>query len=195
MVLIDTTLVNEIVDFCYQESDLWEFGYSEDYDSDNVINRGRKLVETYRTPFDTGVLKVEQDILNQLGVDHSMMRPCIPDEDVLPHFVNCLFKIEQNSIGIQRHTDPRDSNGWLHMRVNYMLQKPTDGGEPVINRKILPVKQGQSWNCWASEHVHFALPVKQDPFRISLSLGFYVAPEHVNTVKQRIESVVDITCN
>lgn len=81
------------------------------------------------------------------------------------------------------------------MRVNYMLQKPTDGGEPVIDRRMVPVAQGQSWNCWASEHIHFALPVKSDPYRISLSVGFYVAPDHVDTIKNRISSVVDVTCN
>lgn len=194
MIKLDNNIAQDIIDFCLTDTDAeWEYGYDESHGENNIINRGRKLLLTSKTPFADAIVQLEQQYLTGIGLPGNAIVPTNED-DVLPHFFSCLFKDTRKSMGIQRHTDPR-KDGWPHMRINYMIQAPESGGEPIINKRILTVDSHEAWNCWASEHIHSALPISGNTMRVSVSLGFYVNPDYVQQVKDRIGNVVKVVVN
>jgi hypothetical protein len=189
---IPEALRAEIIDFCYNDSLLdWNSGYNSK-GNDSLINRGRKMIYCHLTKFSDQIILLEQEYLNSIGPPEVIL-PATKD-DILPHFIGWIYNENKKTMGIQKHIDSR-KNGWHHLRINCLLQKPKAGGEPVVNNCVIDVKENQSWSVWASEHLHSALPVTHDTMRITVSFGFYVNPAHVNTVRQRLIDLVDVAVN
>ncbi len=200
IIRIPDELQQAIIDFCYEDNlSNWLYGYesSKIKPSGNAVwNNGRKYIYCHETKFHEQIKSVEQEYLNAIGLPGNVIIPVSEDEKHphYPHFIACIFKDNNKSSGVQTHVDTR-KNGWHQMRINYLLQKPESGGEPIINRTLINVKENQSWSIWASENKHSALPVTEDKMRITVSFGFYVNPEYVNDVKQRVRNLVDIPDN
>jgi acyl-CoA-binding protein len=150
--------------------------------------RGRKIIHTTETPFEDQVNQISEHILDHF--DCSRVRR-IPHGE-LSDLVMCLFDSGQNAAGLLTHKDPKSTDKWLHLRFNFMLQKPGSGGDVIVEKNILDVKEGQSWNMWASEKQHRATQVKGDVSRITLSLGFYVDPLYKSHVQNKMIDLVDI---
>jgi hypothetical protein len=95
---------------------------------------------------------------------------------------------------VHPHTDSRHSNGYYHLRLNFLIQKPTIGGNPVIDHIEYEIEEGSSWINYASEWLHSSTPVEGDRYRVVLSLGAYVHPDVVEKITEKLnrttESVV-----
>lgn len=101
-----------------------------------------------------------------------------------PQFGNFIgVNLEGGSV--HEHQDSRDANGNVHLRFNFMIQKPHIGGNPIINGKEYWIDEDQCWMNYASEWKHGSTPVYGTRERIVLSLGACV-PEHV--VREKLSS-------
>jgi hypothetical protein len=94
-----------------------------------------------------------------------------------PQFGNFIgVNLEGGSV--HEHQDSRDANGNVHLRFNFMIQKPDIGGNPIINGKEYWIDEGECWMNYASEWKHGSTPVYGSRERIVLSLGACV-PENI----------------
>ena len=84
---------------------------------------------------------------------------------------------------IHPHTDRLSSEGWEHVRINFLVSKPYQGGNPVIGDKEFNIMENNAWVNLASKWVHSSTPVVGDKPRIVLSLGAYVNPSELNEAK------------
>ncbi len=196
IIRIPSELQQDIIDFCHEDnSDKWVHGFDA-YKTNSVWNHGRKIIFCHDTKFYEQTKAIEQEYLNAIGLPSDAIIPVGEDDrhPYFPHFIGCIFKDNKKSSGIQTHTDPRKDD-WYQMRINYLIQKPVTGGEPIINRSVIDINENQSWNVWASEHKHSALPVTEDKMRITVSFGFYVNPTYVSEVKKRVCNIVDVSVN
>ena len=50
-------------------------------------------------------------------------------------------------------------DGYMHVRVNWMIQKPPVGGDPVFDDGVVSVLPGDVWICFASEEHHSSTPI------------------------------------
>lgn len=120
--------------------------------------------------------------LNKL--DHKLAREvdsfadyCYEQLGLLPteeeHLYGNFIGVNSGGAFVHMHTDPRKSNK-VHVRLNFLVQKPLSGGMPVIDDVTYQVEQGQCWINLASEWKHGSTPVVGSIPRIVLSLGRYV---------------------
>lgn len=94
-----------------------------------------------------------------------------------PQFGNFIgVNLEGGSV--HEHQDGRDANNNIHLRFNFMIQKPNVGGNPIINGQEYWVDEGECWMNYASEWKHGSTPVSGGRERIVLSLGACV-PENI----------------
>lgn len=82
---------------------------------------------------------------------------------------------------VHKHTDPTQ-NGYTHTRINFLLSKPYEGGNPIINCKIYEIDEGCSWINLASKWEHNSTPVRGNKPRIVLSLGSLVKTEIIDNL-------------
>lgn len=163
----------------------WDYEVSIDSDDLTLRDRGRKL--TYVNLHSDIIDDVDKfsQLVFERYLDPEYSYP-IPISDIktkaegvkhIPHMISVLFKDQKKTVGIQKHTDPRDERGWWHVRFNFMIQA-SEGGEPVIQSTVYHIEEGCGWLCLSSEWEHYALPVYGDKERIILSLGYYVEPNY-----------------
>ena len=203
--IIPDNLRQELVNFYYSDNSEYWYAYNSrsfldsndhispiDSNHDNIVyykkmNAGRRTYslkhnqELYKKVSAFGRLVCENE-----GLDTSKIVD-IPQDQPLPHLLVGVFKDKNSkSLGVQSHTDQDASSGWMHVRINYMLQSPTKGGESVVNNKIQPMLAvGQGSVMLASRWLHRVMPVTGDRHRITLSLGYYVEPSYYSDVIAR----------
>ena len=103
-----------------------------------------------------------------------------------PQFGNFIgVNLEGGSV--HEHQDSRDRNNNIHLRFNFMIQKPDIGGNPIINGKEYWIEENECWMNYASEWRHGSTPVYGDRERIVLSMGACV-PE--NVVREKLSSKI-----
>lgn len=109
-------------------------------------------------------------------------------QDILPEpqFGN-FVGVNMTGGSVHEHQDERDSNNNIHLRFNFMIQKPNVGGNPIINGKEYWIDEDMCWMNYASEWKHGSTPVAGDRARVVLSLGACV-PEHI--VKEKISNKI-----
>lgn len=88
---------------------------------------------------------------------------------------------------VHEHQDLRDRNNNVHLRLNFMVQKPNVGGNPIINGKEYWIEESACWINYASEWTHGSTPVAGGRERVVLSLGACV-PEYI--VRQKISKKI-----
>jgi hypothetical protein len=103
-----------------------------------------------------------------------------------PQFGN-FIGVNLDGGSVHEHQDARDSNNNVHLRFNFMIQKPNIGGNPIINGKEYWIDEDTCWINYASEWKHGSTPVAGDRARVVLSLGACV-PEHI--VKEKISKII-----
>lgn len=74
---------------------------------------------------------------------------------------------------VHEHTDITIPN-YYHVRLNFLLSKPEQGGIPIIKNFKINLNEGESWINLASEWPHSSTPVLGKKLRIVLSLGALV---------------------
>ncbi len=76
------------------------------------------------------------------------------------------------------HTDTTDNLEEYTTRLNVLISKPKDGGEPVIKKnnvkEIIPIVKNEPWICVAGKYEHSTVKTKSDEPRILLSFGYNV---------------------
>ena len=89
---------------------------------------------------------------------------------------------------VHEHRDPRNEKGFTHTRFNFLLQKPEQGGNPVIDGIEYPMDEGQGWLNLASEWMHGSTLVVGQRERVVLSLGAYIHPGLVKSLVDKMEA-------
>jgi len=115
----------------------------------------------------------------QIGVHHFI------EEHMFGNFIG----VNSHGGSVHQHKDPRHENGYYHIRLNFLVQKPTIGGTPIIDNIEYPMNEGDSWINYASEWNHASSPVSGDRSRIVLSLGAYIHPDVVATITEKINNI------
>tara|TARA_B100001094_G_scaffold328493_1_gene389027 strand:- start:1722 stop:2276 length:555 start_codon:yes stop_codon:yes gene_type:complete len=76
------------------------------------------------------------------------------------------------------HTDTTDNLDEYTTRLNVLISKPKDGGEPIIKKnnvkETIPVTTNEPWICVAGKYEHSTVKTKSDEPRILLSFGYNV---------------------
>jgi hypothetical protein len=115
----------------------------------------------------------------QIGVHHFI------EEHMFGNFIG----VNSHGGSVHQHKDPRHENGYYHIRLNFLVQKPIIGGTPIIDDIEYPMNEGDSWINYASEWNHASSPVSGDRSRIVLSLGAYIHPDVVATITEKINNI------
>ena len=77
----------------------------------------------------------------------------ITDTAPEPLFGTFIGNNHEDGVSVHEHTDPAP-DGFAHVRCNWMLKKPTVGGDPVLDGEVVPVQEGDLWLCIASHERH-----------------------------------------
>ena len=83
---------------------------------------------------------------------------------------------------VHTHCDVTD-NGLHLTRFNVMILKPLEGGEAVINDKVVEVEENEVWVCHASRDPHGSVEIKGNKPRLALSFGYYFDDEGISKIK------------
>lgn len=75
--------------------------------------------------------------------------------------------------------------GKCHVRVNWMIKKPPQGGNPVLANRVYPVNEGDLWICFASEEFHASTPIFGGE-RVICSFGGLVDRQEALKLKESI---------
>jgi hypothetical protein len=102
----------------------------------------------------------------------------INEEPIFGNFVG----VNQETGFVHKHTDPKNELGYHHVRLNFMVQKPNSGGNPVLDGIEYQIQENQSWINIADIWMHGSTPVVGSKNRIVLSLGNCVPPEDYETI-------------
>lgn len=90
----------------------------------------------------------------------------------------------------QTHIDQVfDLPNYHHIRINFLLQKPTTGGNPIIENNMYNIEEDESWFNLASMWHHSCTEIHGDRERITLSCGHLVEKKEANIfIKQLLET-------
>ena len=75
------------------------------------------------------------------------------------------------------------NTNFMIIRINFLVSKPHQGGNPVIENKEYNIMEDNAWLNLASRWVHSSTPVVGNKPRVVLSLGAFVSPEELNEAK------------
>lgn len=157
---IPKDLQDELADFAV--TGLSKFRY-------NPAGEGRRFcnLNNYDIALKYKIQDFSLQCYKQLGVD------TVVEEHMFGNFVG----VNTEGAFVHKHTDPDKIDGYWHVRLNFMIQKPNMGGEVVINGIEYKIEQGQSWINFASKWQHSSTPVVGDKPRVVLSMGNYIEPK------------------
>jgi hypothetical protein len=102
---------------------------------------------------------------------------------VEPMFKNLTGNHFQDGAFVHPHTDPAP-DGFVHTRCNVMLQKPKEGGNPVLDGEELDIEEGDLWLCLASMELHSSTPIKGGE-RLIFSFGGLVPAKQIEAIVKR----------
>lgn len=71
--------------------------------------------------------------------------------------------------------------GVLHCRLNVLISKSEEGGNPIINDEEIAVKENEVWLCIAGAHTHSTTEEVGKKPRIILSLGYFIPTDVVES--------------
>ncbi len=109
------------------------------------------------------------------------------EEELINHFrlptrkyadLGIMFVYCEKGYKCTWHTDDTDNQHEYTTRLNVLLSKPEEGGEPILKKKgveeVIPVKENEPWICVAGKYEHSTVKTKGDTPRILLSFGYDV---------------------
>lgn len=86
------------------------------------------------------------------------------------------------------HTDTTDDQNVYTTRLNVLLSKSEQGGEPIIKKNgseiVIPVKRNEPWICIAGKYEHSTVKTKGKTPRILLSFGYDVSKIMLENLNQ-----------
>jgi hypothetical protein len=160
---IDETLRQKIINFAYNQVS---------YFSSNGAGLGRRLCIISKTNLSLAdEIKVfSKQCYNALGITEFDEEPLFGD----------FIGFNKEGAFVHEHTDPGQKTK-MHVRLNFLIQKPESGGMPLINGIEYDIKEGYSWKNIASAWEHGSTPVVGSKERIVLSLGALIEEEVVRS--------------
>jgi hypothetical protein len=102
---------------------------------------------------------------------------------VEPIFKNLTGNHFEDGAFVHPHTDPAP-DGFVHTRCNVMLQKPKEGGNPVLDGEELDIEEGDLWLCFASMELHSSTPIKGGE-RLIFSFGGLVPVKQIEAIVEK----------
>ena len=82
---------------------------------------------------------------------------------------------------VQPHTD-LCTKGFVHTRINFLLSKPDQGGNPLIEDQEIHIEEDCAWLNLASRWQHSSTPVMGNKPRIVISYGAFVSEEIIDSL-------------
>lgn len=177
-VILPKILKEQILEFAFNSGLNY---FTANYDPFNQQEKGKRrfsmLTEYPKLEISQMVNAFKEIAYEEIGV-----LEILPE----PQFGNFIgVNLEGGSV--HEHQDQRDSNNNVHLRFNFMIQKPDIGGNPIINGKEYWIDEDECWMNYASEWKHASTPVAGGKARVVLSLGACV-PEHI--VREKISKKI-----
>jgi hypothetical protein len=166
---LDPTIKKNILDFVNSsDTSFWK-----ENTSGNTFNRKFCRLNQYDLPLTPLLKEYSRSIFSLLSMTKQV------EEDIFGNFIG----VHREGGFVQPHKDNKDKNGWEHIRVNFLVSKPQQGGMPIINDTLYTIEEDCSWFNHASNWVHCSTPVIGDTPRVVLSLGAYVSPAELHEAK------------
>jgi len=150
---IDEDLRQKVIDFAYDQMNHFNV---------NGAGPGRRRCKLNRidVPLTQEVKEFAKTAYRAIGIEQ------YDDEPLLGNIIG----INEENAFVHRHTDPSQGSKW-NVRLNFLIQKPYSGGQPIINDVVYDVEEGGCWKNIASLWWHGSTPVVGSRERIVLSLG------------------------
>lgn len=172
-VTLPTTLRNDIIEFALDSR-------YKNYFTLNGNSGLRRFCITDKFPD----LKITQD-LQQFS---KLAYATIGVEDFeKEHMFGNFIGVNHHGGNVHQHKDPRNEKGFIHTRLNFLVQKPDAGGNPVIDGIEYTMEEGNAWLNLASEWLHSSTVVEGNTPRIVLSMGAYIHPAIIENLQKIME--------
>jgi len=156
-----------------------------------VEARGRKylnLNDIDNKELQSVLTEIKKELFESNGFDESKFKLIEIDEGkgLYPTMLSCIYKVDGlPNHGVHTHKDWRGANDEMQVRFNYLVRKPEEGGEPVINRRVIDLQEKEGMVLFASEWLHAGMPVEGSKTRILLSIGYLVENEYAQELEKR----------
>lgn len=168
---IDEAIRLQVVDFVYNSDKKFWIPNK----ANNSKNRRYCVISNMDTELSKKVNNLKEFFLVQLGVN---------DLSQMDKFKNLIGVVSEGG-SVHEHIDVYKGD-WPHTRINILIQKPIEGGMPVIDGVEYNIDQGQCWLNKASSWSHRSTVVKGNIDRIVLSLGTCISNENFNSIERDI---------
>lgn len=133
------------------------------YFTDNGPGRQFCIINQFTTPITDYLIDLREKKLKLLGINSFLEEPVF----------GIFLGVNTEGGFVHEHTDITIPN-YYHVRLNFLLSKPEQGGIPIIKNFKIDLNEGESWINLASEWQHSSTPVFGKKLRIVLSLGALV---------------------
>jgi hypothetical protein len=167
--VVDSTVKKLVIDFVNNsKSNFWI-----NNTAGNTFNRKYCTLNKHDLPISKIIRDYSKLVFLELNISQQI------EEERFGNLIGC------NAEGgfVHPHTDQPSSKGWQHVRINFLISKPYQGGNPVIENKEYNIMEDNAWFNLASKWVHSSTPVVGDKARVVLSLGAFVSSEELNEAK------------
>jgi hypothetical protein len=118
------------------------------------------------------IWKIKDRILEKEGVKFYNTEPIIQD----------FLSVVNTNGHIYKHRDINYSQDIIHTRFNVFLELPKKGGDTFYNGVLIESEEGSYVLCKSGLHYHWSTVIEEG-LRISISFGFNIPRERVNTMK------------
>jgi len=173
-VTVPTSLQQDIITFALNEENDGYFSLNRT----SSVRKGCVISNYPELPLNEQIRAFAISAYKSIGVDSF-----IPE-----HIFGNFIGVNYEGGSVHEHNDPRNEKGFIHTRFNFLLQKPENGGDPVIDGIVYPMDEGQGWLNLASEWLHGSTEVVGKRARVVLSLGAYIHPGMVKYLVDVMET-------
>ena len=174
--IIDKKLTQPIVDWCLKESNRDKYFRDPNYHAGNVLgqtNLDNISIELMLGGFPyEDLIAIEKEIIKHYGFEEVSR--------------DTIFgtMISYSTQGHEVHTHSDKNLGMnIHTRINLMLLKPEEGGNPIINNVEIDVQENNTWHCVAGYYRHSSKKVKGNKPRLVISFGYQINEKKLNQLQ------------
>jgi hypothetical protein len=162
-------LQDEIADFAFKQIGKFRV---------NSAGLGRRFCNLNLHDIDISqkVKAFSKESYKALGID------TVNEEHIFGNFIG----VNSGGAFVHEHSDPDRDDGFWHVRLNFMIQKPVSGGDVVIDGNTYVINERDSWINFASKWRHSSTPVSGSQHRVVLSMGNYIEPQQALELLNRI---------
>jgi hypothetical protein len=159
---LDPYIKEVVTEFALANEDLFIWNHS------NTEQKLRRYCDLNKVKTDISdiVEEYSQELYKRLNMTTTLTEP------MFGNFVGVNF----SGGSVHSHTDPT-IDGYNHVRLNFLVSKPSSGGMPIINDKEYSIDENLGWVNLANKYRHASTVVAGTTPRILLSLGKYVIKE------------------